>query len=370
MLRKKIKVALGIISGKVLTGPIEVSVDLTRKCTLDCLMCWWWSPLLRRQPSQEWANQEIDYELFEKLIQDFKKIQVKRIILGGQGEPLLYPRILEAIEMTKKAGIEVTLITCGAYFDEKIIRTIFDLGVDSLGVSIQAATAETYLKMHPGQKRETFEQIKDYLILLSKLKKTFNKTTPEVMLLHVICNLNYRETVKVAELAKEVGVDVIGFKRIDVVPETRVLLLNKEQLRELRDLLNETEKKAAELGIATTIDTYRKYIVRGVTTGVYTTDLYSRIPCYVGWHSARILSDGNIIPCCGGYDLVFGNIQHSSFIDIWNSDEYYKFRQQAISTKKGAVLRKRCKCYSCIDYGPNLGIYRMLHPIKARRISR
>lgn len=369
MLIKKIKVALGIITGKVLTGPIEISIDLTRKCTLDCLMCWWWSPLLKKRPSPEWANQKIDFGLLKSLIHDLKKIRVKRIILGGQGDPFLYPNLLEAIEIIKKAGMQVALITCGAYFNEKIIKAIFDLRVDSIDVSLQAATTETYLKIHPGQRREIFDEIKSCLILLSKLKKSFNRVIPRVMLLHVICNLNYLETVKVVELARDIGADLVGFKRVDVVPQTRGLLLAKEQLLELKDLLKEAKEKAKKFGITTTIDSYRKYILKGMTTGVYTSDFYSRIPCYVGWRSARILSDGNVIPCCGSYDLIFGNIHHSSFIDIWNSERYNRFRQQALDMDKNALLRKGCKCYSCVDYGPNIGIYRILHPFKAGRIS-
>lgn len=369
MLIKKIKVALGIITRKVLTGPIEVSVDLTRKCTLDCLMCWWWSPLIKRQPSLEWANKEIDYELFKELIKDFKKLRVERIILGGQGEPFLYPKILDAIEITKKVGMEVALITCGAYFNEKRIRAIFDLGVDVLDVSLQAATAETYLKIHPSQKRNLFDRIKDQLILLSELKKIFNRTNPKVSIVDAICRPNYQETVKMVELAKEIGAESVCFKRIDVIPETKGLLLSKKETEELKILLNEAEKKAMQLGIHTDINSYRKYVVEGLTTGVYTTDLYTHIPCYVGWRSARILSDGNVIPCCGCYDLVLGNIANSSFITIWNSEKYYQFREQSINIQKDTTLFKRCKCYSCTDHLLNLAVYRRLHPIKARRIS-
>lgn len=368
MMIKRIKVALGIATRKVLSGPIEVSVDLTRKCTLNCLMCWWWSPLVKKRPSLKWANQEMDYELFKELIQDLKKIGVKRIILGGQGEPFLYSKLLETIEITKKAGIEVALITSGFFLNEKKIRAIFDLRIDSIDISLQAATAETYLKIHPGQKEESFKRIKNQLILLSKLKETFNRTVPKVRIIHVICNLNYQETVKVVEFAREVGADSIGFKRIDVIPETKGLLLSEEQLKETRDLLNKAEKKAMELGIDTAISTYRKYILEGLTTGVYTTDFYARIPCYVGWHSARILVDGNVIPCCGCYDLILGNIAHSSFITIWNCEKYQRFRQQAIGINKESLFQNGCKCHSCVDYSANLGIYRKLHPIKATRV--
>jgi len=367
MLIKKTKVASGIITRKTLTGPIEVSADLTRKCTLDCLMCWWWSPLVKKRPSLKWANQEMDYELFKELIQDLKKIRVKRIILGGQGEPFLYSKLLEAIEITKEAGIEVALITSGFFLNEKKIRAIFDLRIDCIDISLQAATAETYLKIHPGQKEDTFKRIKNQLILLSKLKESFNRMVPKVRIIHVICNLNYQETVEVIELAKEVGADSIGFKRIDVIPETRELLLNNDQLRELKSLLKKAKGKSIKLGIKTSIGFYQKYIVDGLTTGVYTHNYYSNVPCYVGWLSSRILSDGNIIPCCGCYDTILGNIHNDSFAGVWSSEKYQQFRQKSINIQKDSEFVQNCKCYSCIDFEFNLGVYKRLHPIKAKR---
>jgi MoaA/NifB/PqqE/SkfB family radical SAM enzyme len=366
---KKIKVALGLITRKVLTGPIEVSVDLTRRCNLDCIMCWWHTPLLRQTPPLEWLNQEIDYEIFKQLICDFKKIKVKRINLGGQGEPFLYTKLLEAIEFAKRAGIEVALITSGFFFNKDNIKAIFDLKVDWIDVSLQAATEQTYLKTHPKQQRGTFSRIKEQLLLLSQLKKGSHSVIPTVRLIHVICNLNYHEVVKIVELAKDVGVESVGFKRMSVIPETKVLLLNKEQLEGLRDLLDKAEARALELGIDNSISNYRKYILEGLTTGVYTTDFYSLIPCYAGWYSARILENGDVIPCCGCFDIIFGNVNVSSFIDIWSSQEYHRFRQQSIRMDKQELIKRGCKCYSCVDFGSNRGIYRKLHPIKARMLG-
>jgi radical SAM protein with 4Fe4S-binding SPASM domain len=367
---KKIKVALGIMTKKVLTGPVEVSVDLTRKCGLNCLMCWWWSPLLKEHPPREWANQKIDYELFLELIKDFKKLDVKRIVLGGQGDPLLYPKILEAIEISKKAGIEVSLITCGAYFSEKKIRKIFDLGVDNIDISLQAATPSTYLKIHPAQKEGTFERIKKDLLFLRELKEKYHRKIPRIQIIFVICSLNFQEVVNVIDLAQEIGAESVGFKRIDVIPETKGLLLTNEQLKELKNLLKEAKEKATKYAIATSLDFYRKFIEDGLTTGVYTSAYYTLVPCYVGWLSSRILSDGDVIPCCGCYDVVFGNIRDTSFAAIWNSDRYKQFRKKSINIWKNPDLIQKCKCSSCIDFEFNLGIYRRLHPFKAEKIQK
>jgi radical SAM protein with 4Fe4S-binding SPASM domain len=366
---KKIKVALGIMTRKVLTGPVEVSVDLTRKCGLDCLMCWWWSPLLKEHPSREWANQKIDFELFKELIKDFKKLNVKRIVLGGQGDPLLYPEILEAIEITKKTGIGVSLITSGAYFGENRIRKIFDLGVDNIDISLQAATPSTYVKIHPGQNEGTFERIKKELLLLQELKEKYHRKIPRIQIIFVLCALNYQEVASVVELAREVRAESVGFKRIDVIPETKGLLLTSEQLKELKSLLKEAKEEATKSRIATSLDFYQKFIEEGLTTGVYTSTYYTLIPCYVGWLSSRILSDGNVIPCCGCYDVVFGNIRDTSFAAIWNSVQYQQFRKQSINIWKNPNLVQKCKCSSCIDFEFNLGIYRRLHPLKAERIQ-
>lgn len=362
MLLKKIKVALGIIFGRALTGPVEVSVDLTRKCSMDCMMCWWWSPLLKVRPHTDWANKEISFELFKQLIKDFKKSQVKRIILGGQGEPFCYPKLFLVIELAKRSGIQVALITGGFFLNPDNIKKIVDLKVDSLDVSLQAATTETYKKIHPNLPEEAFNRIKEQLILLSKLKKEKNSLFPRLRIIDVVCSLNYHETVKIVDLAREVGADSIGYKRIDVIPETKELLLDQQQLNELKGLIKVAEAEAKKQGVSTSLGFYNKYIVEGLVSGTYTNDYYSRIPCYVGWLSARILSDGSVIPCCGCYNVIFGNINDKSFFEIWNSKEYKDFRIEAKNICKNPELSKKCNCRSCIDFEFNLGVYHKLHP--------
>ncbi|MDP2939660.1 MAG: radical SAM protein [Candidatus Omnitrophota bacterium] len=362
MLIKKIKVALGIIAGRVFTGPIEVSLDLTRNCSVGCIMCWYWSPLLKNPPSQEWLNKQIDYNIFLQLVKDFKRLQVKRVILGGQGEPLLYPKIFEVIETLKKNGFEVSLITAGVHLNDYKTKNLFELGVDHIDFSLQTAAPITYLKIHPNQKEGTLERIKSQIQLLSELKKKFNRKTPKIQIINVICNLNYQDTVKIVELAKEVGAESIGIKRIDVIPETRELLLNNSQLDELKDLFKDAKEKAKQFGIETSMDFYQEFILQGLTTGVYTSTYYSQIPCYVGWVTSRILSDGNVVPCCGCYDVILGNINHNSFKEIWYSQRYQNFRRESINLNKSDLMGRGCKCYSCIDFEFNLGIYHKLHP--------
>lgn len=362
MLMKKIKVALGILSRKALTGPIEVSVDLTRKCSTDCVMCWYWSPLLKERPSAEWACRQIEYDLFLKLLGDFKKLSVQRLIFGGQGDPFLHPRFMEIVEAAKKAGIGTAIITGGNYFNAEKIKKLVELRVDHIDVSVQAATPGTYKAVHPTLKEGTFERIKESLLLLSELKKKAGQKQPTVSIIDAVCSVNYQDTVKMVEFAHEVGAQSVGYKRVDVIPETRAMLLNEAQAGELRELLEAAKERAAELGIETSAGFYGKYIVPGLTTGNYTAGYYAGIPCYVGWLSSRILSDGSVIPCCGCYAPPLGNIHEDSFAEIWNSGAYREFRKKSINILKNPKLVENCKCNSCVDFEFNLGVYRRLHP--------
>lgn len=368
MLAKKIKVALGIITRQALTGPISVSVDLTRKCSMACVMCWYWSPL-KESPSKEWSGEHIDYPLFLELLKDFKKLSVKSLIFGGQGDPFLHPEIMKIVEAAKKAGASVSLITSGGYFTEENVRELVRLKVDQLDVSVQGATPETFRQIHPALKEGVFEKIKGALLLLTELKKAAGQKEPFLSLIDAVCSLNYKDMVRMVELAHEVGAQNLGYKRMDIIPETRSLLLNKSQVKELGPLINEAKAKADELGITTSLGFFQKYITPGLQTGVYTTGYYAQMPCYVGWLSSRILSDGSVVPCCGCYNPPLGNIRRDSFSAIWNSKEYREFRKKSINILKNPELVQNCKCSSCVDFEFNLGVYARLHPFKARKIT-
>ena len=55
--------------------------------------------------------------------------------------------------------------------------------------------------------------------------------------------------------------------------------------------------------------------------GIYE-QVASSFPCYVGWHYARVLTNGDVIPCCKASSHPLGNIYRNSFSEIWNSSAY------------------------------------------------
>jgi len=72
-------------------------------------------------------------------------------------------------------------------------------------------------------------------------------------------------------------------------------------------------------------------------------------PCYIGYIFARILANGNIVPCCRAVMYSMGNINKKSFKDIWFSEEYDKFRERALYESKLSPYFKRIGCFMTCD---------------------
>ncbi len=361
---KKFNILMGILTRRVFAGPLEVSIDITNRCNLGCMTCWFYSPLRKDKVDESWANQQMDFDFFKRIIDEMKSLDVKKIMIGGDGEPFLHPHAIEMLEYAKKAKFIVDTATCGVYFNEENLRRLFDLGIDGLNISILAATPQTYLSMHPTQKEELFERVKQSIEQLSKWKKEENKKQPLIRLVMVICNLNYFEVNKMIDFAKEVGADAISFKRLATMPFTKGLLLNENQVKELDERLGLAMSQSESAGIAADIKQFRNNILSGFTNGDYTSKIYTQLPCYIGWLYSRILCDGSVVPCCGCWSYRIDNLHNYSFKEIWHSKKYSAFRKKSIGIAKDASITKECACHSCAHSGMNMGIYRRLHFLK------
>ncbi|MBK8418853.1 radical SAM protein [Candidatus Villigracilis saccharophilus] len=72
------------------------------------------------------------------------------LFLGGYGEPLSHPHILEMIEQAKGLGHRVSLISNGMLLTEQVIHKLIDLKLDMLWVSVDGASPECYVDVRLG----------------------------------------------------------------------------------------------------------------------------------------------------------------------------------------------------------------------------
>ena len=92
----------------------------------------------------------------------------------------------------------------------------------------------------------------------------------------------------------------------------------------------------------------------------YDRNIVDKIPCYVGWNYSRVLSTGEVIPCCKAYKFPLGNLHKDDFSKIWFSQVYNIFREKAKNEKKSNRYFSLIDCYKCCDnLGMNLATHEM-----------
>jgi len=361
---------LGIFDGTyAYKGPDFIQIDLTNNCNNDCIGCWCNSPLLLdKKPDEYTKSQTIPYCRAIELINEVYLMGTKEIYLAGGGEPFMHPQIMEIIGHIKQKKLICDINTNFTLLDEDRIKKIIQLDVDSLVVSVWAASAETYVATHPNKNKDTFYSIKERLRLLNRSKNKF----PGVHIYNVITNLNFHEIEEMVDFALEVKADSVGFTVLDTIPNrTDILLLNDQQRKEV---LRQCERigKRNDLGQLQILE-FEKFIRRvsaqEAAIAEYDKGAVDSMPCYIGWLFTRIMANGNVNACLKAHRIPMGNIYKHNFVDIWNGSLQRDFRKKTLSLKKddpyfsliGNDPNAKVGCYkSCDDMSRNLYIHKRI----------
>ena len=121
----------------------RVYVEVTNKCNLNCSTC-------MRNVWDVKYGQMLD-DTFERILLSFQDLPNKpELFLGGYGEPLSHPRVLDMIERAKNLGHRVSLITNGILLTEQVSHELIDLKLDMLWVSLDGASPECYTDVRLG----------------------------------------------------------------------------------------------------------------------------------------------------------------------------------------------------------------------------
>lgn len=121
----------------------RVYVEATNTCNLACSTC------MRNVWDVEYGH--MADETFDRILSGLGDFPEKpELFFGGYGEPLSHPRLLEMIELAKKLGHRVSLITNGILLTESMSRHLIEVGLDMLWVSLDGASPECYTDVRLG----------------------------------------------------------------------------------------------------------------------------------------------------------------------------------------------------------------------------
>jgi len=358
---KKFLYTLGILASRQLTGPFDVIIDIEPKCNTKCIMCWFFSPLLKREFRDGYLERTMSLAEFKRNIDSLEKMGVGRVSLIGAGEPLVHPDAIEMAAYVKSKGMMCKIVTNGMLLDGNKTRILSEMGLDEINVSLNSPVPETYAKIHsinPENAAKTIDRIKGHVNTFSS-----NGCT-RVILTHVIMNINYKEIEEMLDFAIETGSDSVFFKFMSYSPPgIKELLLNDEEKEELVRIIDSIPSEKRNI-VENNLAELREYYTDGAKP-------IRETPCYMGWLFSKIMIDGTVIPCCDCFDTEykkFGNVSEKGFKDIWESSEYDSFRK--MSNDYDARIEKGYRCYNCQMATQNMGIDNLLKKFHVKRLMK
>lgn len=285
-----------------------LSIEPTTSCNLRCPEC----------PSGLRAFSRPTGMLQEKLYQEIinqSKNHLTWLHLYFQGEPFLNPKFLDLVRYADQRNVFTSTSTNAHYLNQKTNQQILDSGLKQLIISMDGISQASYKKYRVGGQ---LEKVKTGLSELLKLRKEQGSVFPRIILQFLVTGQNEQEIPELKHWAKEIGVDELQLKSIQIY-----------------DFENGSDLIPADLS-------YSRYVPDG--KGKWKLKKKVENKCWRMWQGAVVTWDGKMVPCCFDKDAnhVMGSFQTQSLSQIWKSSEYMLFRQQLITDRKEIEICKNC----------------------------
>ena len=155
------------------------------------------------------------------------------VFFGGFGEPLAHPQIVDMVGRAKSLGSRVELITNGTLLTDNLSRQLIAARLDTLWVSIDGATPESYADVRLGA---ALPEVIANLAQFREARRTqpWQLPRPEIGLVFVAMKRNLPDLPAVLRLGHQLGVS--RFMISNVLPYTAELRAEVLYSRALTDI--------------------------------------------------------------------------------------------------------------------------------------
>ncbi|KAA0246494.1 MAG: radical SAM protein [Ignavibacteriota bacterium] len=287
--------------------PISYSIEPTNHCNLKCPECPSGLGALTRPLGL------LKSEDFKKLVDEISKTGFY-IQLFFQGEPYINKNLPEMISYAQSKKVYVSISTNGHFVNAKNVDQVLDNAPDKLIFSVDGLDEESYQKYRIGG---TFEQADSGLraLINRKIERGFKK--PFVEFQFIVMKQNEHQLGEVKKYCKEVGVDKLVFKTMQISSYENALKFLP------------TNKK------------FRRYALDDQSFRIKNE---IKNHCFALWRTSVITWDGRVVPCCFDKDAEneIGLVNGKSFSEIWRSAKYYNFRKKILDDRKSESMCTNC----------------------------
>lgn len=320
----------------------KIYIEPTDLCNLNCTICirsGWDEPLGRMtQPT------------FERILAGLKQLTPQpTIFFGGLGEPLFHPKTIEWVSVAKATGATVELITNGTTLTEKCARQLIEAGLDTLWVSIDGATPESYSDVRLGAE---LPNVLANLARFRRLRRVGHNPKPEIGIAFVAMRRNIADLPAVLKIGRQLGAK--HFSVSNVMPYTAEMQGEMLYTRTLSDITYMASLWLPRLSLPkmdideTTQEAFLQALRSGYNVNFAGNSLSGAndVCNFIEGGTMSISWDGNVSPCwplmhnhisyLHGKERrtrrhIIGNVNDKELHDLWLDADYVAYREKVQS---------------------------------------
>lgn len=298
--------------------PTAIQVNVSARCNLRCRMC----PYLEihRNPNVE---HYMSRATFEKLLPAIEHIG--SVAFVGAGEPLFNKELLHFMRLTREASptIEMDLTTNGTLLTREFSAELIRLRVRRVHISFDGMNEETVKQIRLGI---PYSRVLNNTRALTALKKEQGAYFPIIGINYMTGYGTYRELLDFIPMARELGASEIQL--LEMQPATAEdyadnMFHNLE--RDQGQLLRQALKIASHAGIRLNLHGVVKNACHHPYTPHVGEDGEVYPCCFLDYDGRQLYSEGQEVQMPS---ISFGNVNRTSFREIWNSPGYTTLRQR------------------------------------------
>jgi radical SAM protein with 4Fe4S-binding SPASM domain len=289
------------IENKIEVAPLppRILMDLKSDCNLKCPMCVVHGDTENPQV-QDIIGKNMSKDVVKKILHEVSSVQPS---VGPSlwSEPLLNKDLLTHLKSMKSHGMNVSINTNGLALTESMARSLVEIGINSITVSIDAITPETLLKVRGIDKLVRIEQN-----ILKLLSIRGGKSLPRIGVSFTKQSTNLHEHDRFIQKWTE----IVDFVRTG-------------------ELFADTKFPGIRI------------------------DRTQRKPCPELYNTMAIHTNGDVSICCldGFKDMIVGNVATNTVQKVWQGETMQKIRRNHENGDWDQVpFCKNCDRWASSDY--------------------
>lgn len=305
---------ISLLSGEVVHhgNPMAVSIEPTNGCNLHCPEC---PSGLHELTRPRGMMCMADFTLtIDQLLPS-----LSYLTLYFQGEPYLNPHFFEMVRYARSKGIFVHTSTNGHFLKGENAMNTIDSGLNRLIVSLDGTDQKTYEQYRVGG---SYNTVIEGIQALIAAKRTTGSKNPRIILQFLVLKSNQHQIKEIKTLGRRLGVDKVALKSAQFYDFARGNPL------------------------MTDIDAYNRYrsLSGDPSSPKFIPKNHLPNRCFRMWSSCVITWDLKVVPCCYDKDAdhELGDLTKQTFLEIWHSDRYNKFRKSILSNRRAIEMCNNC----------------------------